>query len=246
MDERYGAAYRTLYEQHWWWRARERLIVSTVATILPKDGDASMLDVGCGDGLLFGRLTDFGHIDGLESDARLITKGGPWEHRISIGEFDERFRPGKSYRLILMLDVLEHVENPAAFLARARDLLEPGGALLITVPAFRAIWTRHDDLNHHQTRYRKGTLLPLLVESGFTIERARYYFQWLFAVKLVVRLLERLRPGVPEVPRVPAHVVNEAVYRFSLAEQAIAGAIEVPFGSSLLVLARKPRSRQSP
>lgn len=62
---------------------------------------------------------------------------------------------GKDYSLILMLDVLEHLEDPVGALQHAVDLLTPEGTLLITVPAFMALWTNHDVLNHHLTRYTK-------------------------------------------------------------------------------------------
>jgi 2-polyprenyl-3-methyl-5-hydroxy-6-metoxy-1,4-benzoquinol methylase len=54
----------------------------------------------------------------------------------------------KGHRLILMLDVLEHVAAPERLRRRAGDLLTPGGRILVTTPAFRWLWTRHDDLNH--------------------------------------------------------------------------------------------------
>lgn len=242
MDERYGEVYRYLYQHHWWWRARERLILAVLGELLPQSARASILDVGCGDGLLFDRLAEFGDVEGIETDGGLVTRSGRWAHAIRLTPFDETFQPGKLYTTILMLDVLEHVDGPSAFLRRAYDLLEPSGQLLITVPAFRAIWTRLDALNHHRTRFTRSTLVPLVAAAGFRVDRARYYFQWLFAVKAAVRVAEALRPGSPAVPKVPARWINQMVYRLSMAEQAVARAVPIPFGSSLMVIASKPPS----
>ena len=63
MDPEYGLAYRELYRRHWWWRAREELIVRTLRSLRPPAaGRGTTLDVGCGDGLLFDRLAEFGAV----------------------------------------------------------------------------------------------------------------------------------------------------------------------------------------
>ena len=58
---------------------------------------------------------------------------GPFRDRIHIAPFDTEFRPATPYSLVLMLDVLEHIENPGQALRHAHSLLKPGGALLLTV-----------------------------------------------------------------------------------------------------------------
>jgi 2-polyprenyl-3-methyl-5-hydroxy-6-metoxy-1,4-benzoquinol methylase len=55
-----------------------------------------------------------------------------------------------------MLDALEHLENPVAALRHVCELLTPEGTFIATVPAFMALWTNHDVLNHHFTRYTKS------------------------------------------------------------------------------------------
>ena len=59
---------------------------------------------------------------------------------------------------------------------------------LITVPAFTALWTHHDDLNRHVTRFTRGTLTPVAAAAGLAIQSSEYLFHWLFAAKLVERL----------------------------------------------------------
>src|SRR5262245_48449255 len=119
MDPEYAQQYREIYEKHWWWRARERLILSTIDKIQPKGRRGSILDIGCGDGLLFDRLSAFGEVEGVEMDSSLVNPKSRWKDRIYVCSFDSSFRPRKQYSLILMLDVLEHFADPLDPLRRA-------------------------------------------------------------------------------------------------------------------------------
>ena len=231
MDAAYAREYRELYERHWWWRAREALVLRTLRRLREGRGPGRILDVGCGDGLFFDRLAELGEVEGLEPDASLLTPGSPHRGRITVAPFDERFQPGRRYALVLMLDVLEHLPDAEGALRHARSLLEPGGRLVVTVPAFQWLWTHHDDLNRHYVRYTESTLRDVAGRAGLRVEESRYFFHWTVPGKLAVRAKERvLGPGGPE--RVPAAPVNRALYLLSRAEQAL----RLPFGSSLLAV----------
>jgi 2-polyprenyl-3-methyl-5-hydroxy-6-metoxy-1,4-benzoquinol methylase len=107
-----------------------------------------ILDVGCGDGLFFGKLAEFGDVDGVEPSEGLLNPQGPFRERIQ--------------SFVLMFDVLEHLNNPGEALRHAHLLLTPGGALLLTVPASEILWTNHDTINQYLVCYRRGALCPLL------------------------------------------------------------------------------------
>jgi SAM-dependent methyltransferase len=231
MDAGYARHYRDLYQRHWWWRAREALVLATIRRLRAGRGPGRILDVGSGDGLFFGRLAEFGEVEGIEPDASLLSAGSPHRARITVAPFDTRFQPGHRYALVLMLDVLEHLPDAVGALRHARSLLEPGGRLLVTVPAFQWLWTHHDELNRHYVRYTRATLRAVAEEAGLRMEASRYFFHWTVPGKLAVRAKERiLGPGGPE--RVPAAPVNRALYLLSRAEQAV----RLPFGTSLLAV----------
>src|SRR5262252_3992992 len=135
MDAQYARDYRQLYECHWWWRAREDLILATLEKLRPGGGWGAILDVGCGDGLFFSKLSRIGDVFGIEMDPTGVMPGGPWTSRIAIRPFDSSYQPDRLFQLILLLDVLEHFRDPLPMLRRAFELLEAGGTLLITVPA---------------------------------------------------------------------------------------------------------------
>jgi SAM-dependent methyltransferase len=234
VDTEYGRQYRRLYEEHWWWRAREAAIVGALRRLRPPGGWPRVLDVGCGDGLFFGRLTEFGStIEGVEPSADLVSDDPARPGRIHVAPFDASFQPTAPYALILMLDVVEHLSDPAAALRHALSILAPGGTILITVPAFRLLWTRHDDLNHHVTRYTRASFKALARASGFTIRRAGYFFHWTFPVKLAQRAVEAVVRRPPAPPAIPPAVVNAALLGLSRAEHALP---PLPFGSSLMII----------
>jgi 2-polyprenyl-3-methyl-5-hydroxy-6-metoxy-1,4-benzoquinol methylase len=234
MDPSYAREYRELGVRHWWWRARNAHVRRRVEALLHGRRDARILDIGCGDGVLFPFLSTFGRVEGIEPDPLVVSDDGPWRASIHLRPFDESFAPDTRYDLILMLDVLEHLDAPVDALRHASSLLAPGGRILITVPAFMSLWTHHDAVNRHVTRFTRATLLPVACRAGLTVLTSEYLFQWLFGAKLIERLKERLR-GPSPLPTVPAAPVNELLYNVCVVE-ARAGGTWLPFGSSLLAL----------
>jgi SAM-dependent methyltransferase len=239
VDPRYGEQYRELFEKHWWWRARTEIVLDVLRRFQPRTGWKTILDLGCGDGLFFDRLSQFGLVEGVEPCADLVSSNNPYRDRIQICPFDDQFQPGQQYNLILMLDVLEHLENPDAALRHVADLLSDDGMLLVTVPAFMALWTNHDVLNHHFTRYTKSRFVELARESGLEVREAWYVYHWTFPVKLGVAFIERLLRMKPEPPEVPVRWMNEALYWISRAEQKTLSRLKMPFGSSLVAMCAK-------
>ena len=239
MEKSYAVAYRELFHKHWWWRARERLILDTIEAHRSPNGPESILDVGCGDGLFFDRLERYGSVEGIETDRAALGPDRPGRHDIHIGPFDESFDFGKRYTLVLMLDVLEHFPDPLSRLKRARELLEPDGTLIITVPAFEALWTSHDELNRHYTRYTRKRLRDVVAEAGLRVDSVRYFYHWMFPIKLGVRIKEALFGAEPETPTIPPHWLNRLLYSASRFEQKALGGLRVPFGTSLIAVAKR-------
>ncbi len=242
MDSDYGKAYERLFREHWWWRAREEFLMSVLKTLsLPPR--PTVLDIGCGGGWFFDRLATLNaNVEGLEFDSALATSDSTKSRRIHVGPFDRTFDPKKKYSLILMLDVLEHLPDPEAALIHATELLEPNGRIVITVPAFLWLWTKHDELNRHFTRYSKRSFLELANRTPLRIDRSQYFFHWLVPLKIGVRLKEALVATDPSPPTVPPAIVNKAMYGLSRVEQNLWGRLPLPFGSSLLIVGGSSRN----
>jgi SAM-dependent methyltransferase len=245
LDPDYGKHYRELYEKHWWWRAREAILVKELHRLFPDSRPLSILDVGCGDGLFFEHLRQFGDVEGIESEAALVDPRGPNRSRIRVAPFNASFNPGRKYDLILMLDILEHLDAPEEALRHAVSLLRAGGTIVITVPAFRLLWTNHDRLNKHRTRFTKSGFCLLAASAGMEIIYMRYFFNWLFATKLAARMAESILPREPRIPRIPSPAINGFLYQVSRAEEKFTRRLRVPFGGSLLAIGRRTAEDKS-
>lgn len=241
MDPEYGRQYRRLYEQHWWWRAREAEIVTVLRGLRPPQGWSRILDIGCGDGLFFNCLSEFSTtVEGIEPSPDLVTNDPTRRGQIFIRPFDASFHPSAPYGLITMLDVLEHLDDAPGALSHALSVLEPGGVMVITVPAFRSLWTSHDVMNQHVTRYTKSSFAALAKATGFRIDRAEYFFHWTFPIRFAQRVAESVFPPRSHPPPgIPPRPINTLLYHLSRVERPL----HLPFGTSLLIVGgRQPRS----
>ena len=238
MEASYAAAYADLYRSHWWWRVRERILLDAIRALLGRRATgARILDLGCGAGLFFDALEQFGYVEGIESDPIVVEQSGRWRSRIHLGGL-ETLPARAAFDIILALDVVEHVPNPSTMLRHAATFLAPCGHMLITTPAFDWLWTSHDRLNHHIKRYTAAEMRVLVRNAGLEPIETRYLFQSLVAPKLLVRMAEGLRHSAPSVPRVPTPAVNHALQTWFRAENAVAGWL--PFGSSVMAVASAP------
>jgi len=245
MDSDYSFRYAELYRSHWWWRSRESLVIRKIAQLAPQNGWERALDVGCGDGLFLPQLSRFAEtVEGLEMDESLVSKDAAERHTIHIGTLEEGFEPSDPYDFICMLDVLEHIENPLPALLRSREIIASGGVLLITVPAFQALWTSHDVLNHHYVRYRRRELAQLVEKAGFEAVESRYFFHWLALPKWVIGRTERVLGARLHHSRIPSRPLNALLGAVSLVEQSLFKPLPGFPGSSVLLvaLARAPET----
>ena len=200
------------------------------------------MDVGCGSGLFFDKLREFGEPEGVEADSAWQEYGRTGPGQVHYRLFDATFQPGKSYGLILMLDLVEHLDDPAGALGHAVSLLADRGKLIVTVPAFRQLWTSHDDLNHHVTRFTRKSFLAVANQAGMHIESMRYFFHWLFFIKAVVHLKEKLaKPERPETPTIPPGWINGLLTTASEIENSLLARLAIPFGGSLLAIGERAK-----
>lgn len=243
MDDRYGVAYAQLYRRHWWWRAREHFLTRLLNRYLSPGSAGEVLDFGCGDGLYFDVLARFGRPSGIEPHGEWLDPNGRWRSQISTEPLRPDPRQQGRFGLVVALDVLEHLEHPEEAAIELARRTRPGGLWVVTVPAFQSLWTAHDDLNQHFRRYRRRELVQLLEGAGLEILDAQYFFGWPAMAKLGVRAKERLLGAHPTPPRIPPAPINALCYGLSRAEQALGAVLPMPFGSSVVAVARSPVSR---
>lgn len=233
---------RDLEDRHWWFRGR-RDIARNALEQLDLTDNPSILDLGCGTGGNLKMLAAFGDVQGVEVDETAIRYAR--DRRIA-PIFSGKLPDGvpcdqNSLDLVTMFDVLEHVPEDAESLVTVYRILRPGGYLLLTVPAFRFLWGPHDIAHHHQRRYRAAMLKKALTDAGFKIQTLSYFNTWLFPAIVAVRLLRKIFPGAGSGAEVgvPPGFINDALHRLFRSERLFLTRFALPFGVSLLAIARK-------
>jgi SAM-dependent methyltransferase len=247
MDERLMKTLLDVDEHHWWYRGRRRVIRAELDR-LPIPADAEILDAGCGSGRTLEELVDYGSVRGLELNedaAELARARGLGE--VQVGRLELIPWEDESFDLITCLDVLEHVEDDREALTELRRVTRPGGWLVATVPAYQALWSPHDEANHHYRRYERATLRAAVGDTGWTLNRLTSFNTVLFPPAAAIRLAQRRRKGQNgngkvDVERSPAWL-NRALERpMQLEARWLGRGRTLPAGLSLLAILQKPRT----
>ena len=206
----------------------------------------AILDIGSGAGGTLRELETYGPAVGVDISPRAVDccRRRGCRRLVRVGEGSLPFAAA-SFDLLIALDVIEHIGDDRAALKDYRRLLRPGGRLLLTVPAYRWLWSWHDQVNHHRRRYTRRSLGKVLAEAGLVEERLTYYCFLLFLPVALVRVLEKTLARLigyrrEELAfRIPPLPVNRLLTRLFAAERHWLRRRGFPFGSSLLALARR-------
>lgn len=237
MDEWIVAKYPEMESKHFWWAARRVMVRQLVGDVT---GDAAMtiLDVGCGSGLTGEMLTSLGSkVVGVDRHRQREEMGIEFVEGDYLSLSD---RLG-TFDVVLALDAIEHFEHEIEVVSAIASNLRPGGHLVITVPAYRFLWSSHDEAHHHYRRYTKGSLLGVLSAAGLQVERVGYVFMGLALPKAILAIFERItRKEAPTGTGVDG-LANRLASRYFAAETRLAmrRADFLPFGTSVVAVAGK-------
>ena len=240
MDARIYAEMATVEERHWWFAAR-RKILDKLISALPLPAEAQILEAGCGTGGNLAMLARHGRVYGMEANAQALELAAAKSvGQIALGRLPAQVPfVGQTFDLIALLDVLEHLDDDAAALRALRARLKPGGWMLITVPAYPFLWSRHDELHHHKRRYVARDLRAVIEAAGCRVRYLSYFNTWLFPLIAAARLA-RVGSGHSGDLSMPNKFANALLTQIFASERLLLGHVTLPFGVSLLALARNP------
>lgn len=242
MEQHYELQTHQAEDRHWWYQGRRQVLERTIRRLgLP--AGARILDAGCGSGRNMVDLARHGAVTGVELSP--LSAGLARERAVGDvieGSVMDMPFANSSFDLSLSLDVVEHLADDVAALKELRRVTAPGGALLVTVPAYQWLWSGHDEINHHHRRYNRRSLLAAAQQAGWRCERTTHFNSLLLPVAIALRALDRAAPKTAKssldlwVPPAPLNWLLRQP--LCLEALAIGRGRSIPVGLSLLAVFR--------
>jgi SAM-dependent methyltransferase len=232
-----------LEDEHWWFTGRRAVIWSLLGP-LAADRPLRVLDAGCGTGRNLVEFRTLGPVSGVDPSPEALA--------FCRERGLEDVRPGSlealpfddgAFDLILATDVIEHLRDDGVGLAELRRVSAPAGHLLLTVPAYRWLWSEHDDAHHHFRRYTLRQLRRRVRAAGWQPVSWSYFNTTLLPAVAAVRLASRLRrrdrggdPPRSDVQPTPAPINRMLGAPMRLEARLIAHGAHLPAGVSIGML----------
>ena len=242
------AWYDLARNDHFWmaWR-NQALLALFAASQAPANRPLKVMDIGCGNGTVIECLENNTQwiIDGVEVDAEALQRARTGRGRLLLYDITLRHEPmAQAYDVVYLLDVLEHIPDPAAFLDSALFHLKPGGYLAVNVPALQNLHGIYDRASGHLRRYGKATLRAAFNGLDAEVLDIRYWGMSLIPLVILRELLLSRKSNDSDILHrgfsPPSRAANTLLTLIMRMETALIK--RPPIGASLMLLARKRSS----
>ncbi len=236
----------SLEDHYWWFVGRRRLALGLLKRALaPRLEDRPrVLDLGCGTGVVLRELGQWAEPIGVDMSPHAL---GFCRQR----GLDETVQgdgiclPIQSNTIdaVIGLDIFEHIENDVAAFAEAYRVIRPGGYVVLSVPAFKSLWGPHDIALMHHRRYRRSEIRSRLEQAGFQVTKACYSVFFLFPIVVIWRIFEKRKKGPAKASLVSVpNWLNRLLIGFQETEAWLIARTNLPWGSSVIAVGKKPSS----
>lgn len=234
-ESQFSLAYPKGIEYHFWNHARNKIILRKLLSFTEKSD--IILDIGCGTGI----TVAFVRKAGLNCYGCEIAKVQPFSESIApffysntdvftlSGDLKEKCK------VILLLDVLEHLKSPDEFVYKCTTHFPNLDLLFITLPARKELWSNYDEYYQHLTRYDLNSISNIFQKIDFRLLKAGYFFHTLYIPMRLISLLGKLRNPKIHSPKLLMFHRLFSLF-FSMEEVLIPSFIP---GSSLYIILKK-------
>lgn len=231
---------------HFWFRGFRRFVTPVLEAATNGRRDLTMLDCGCGTGHNLQLLRRSGLAFGIDltfSGLQYAVSRG--DRQVAQASAAHLPFPAQVFDLVTSFDVIYSLPDDVegAAVAEMFRVLKPGGHLLVNVAAMPFLHGSHSVLSSEIRRYTRPGLRRLLESAGFRVDRITYTNFTTLPLTAGVRLAQRVMGSVDESAAeitIPAAPVNAVLTGMLAVESMALKRIDMPAGSSLLCLARKP------
>ncbi|MFH1391980.1 MAG: class I SAM-dependent methyltransferase [Candidatus Diapherotrites archaeon] len=221
---------------HWWFVSKRQLLIDLV----PK-GTKSIFEIGAGTGNTLEAFMLKGYsVEGLDINKIAVNESKKKNVLVYLSSL-ENFKPQKKYDFIVMSEILEHIKDDAGAIKKAKKIMKKNSRLLLTIPAFKILFSAHDRIGHHYRRYEKKEILKLLKKEGFEIELISYWNFFLFPIIALIKILNEyvLKIHIKSDINTPNKKINFILTRLLKTENwLIKKGVYLPFGISLICIAK--------
>lgn len=224
-------------ETHWWYRSLRGMLRQFMVAF-PED--AQVLDVGCGTGANMQALSLGCGIDYSCEAVRFCRERGV--SRTAAASATALPFADESFDAAISCDVLCHhsIADKTQMLQESARVLRPGALLLLNLPAYSWLMSSHDMHVGTDRRFRMGEMPALLNGAGLEAVEMTYWNSAMFPVAAAVRLWRKVRPpNVSDLEAGSGEMANGLLCAVLRAERALTRVTRLPFGLSLMILARK-------
>jgi SAM-dependent methyltransferase len=225
-------------DEHWWYRGR-RLALRAELERLPLEAGARLLDAACGSGRTLDELARYGRVSGVDLSPDAVETARRRGHDdVHVARVEELPFADGTFDAVTCLDVVEHTPDDRAALAELQRVTRPGGLLLVTVPAYQALWSQHDEVNLHFHRYDSSSLRAAARSARWHVVTDSHFNSLLLAPAAAVRLVQRHRRAHLDLTPPALNGLLERPLR--LESRLVAMGSRPPAGLSLLAVLRRP------
>lgn len=231
MEKSYYSEYYKLERGHWWFLARNQMLVELITNLTQTQAKPlRILNVGVATGNTSERLAALGEVKSVEYDQDCYEFV---KEKLNIdiiqGSILDLPFADNSYDVVCAFDVIEHVEDDLLAVREMKRVCKPNGLVCVSVPAFMWLWSEHDVINHHYRRYTLPQLESLFEkDANGSILKKTYFNFFLFFPIAAFRLFSKILPNIRSKKAAGSDfgtfnngIVNKLMYRIFYSEKSV-------------------------